>query len=98
MSIVIVGYIFNLILSNLWGIPQTLLGIFGLEDLYQPWLGLREYALITVSLISIWQFVGIPMMLFYAALLNIPEEILDAAKVDGSTGLSTFWKIKFPLI
>ena len=98
MSIVIVGYIFNLILSNLWGIPQTILGVVGLEDLVQPWLGLKGSALITVSLISVWQFVGIPMMLFYAALLNIPEEILDAAKVDGSSGLNTFWKIKFPLI
>ena len=96
MSIVIVGYLFNLILSPLWGIPQTILGTVGLEDLVQPWLGLKGPALITISLISIWQFVGIPMMLFYAALLNIPDEILDAAKVDGS--ISTFWRIKFPLI
>ena len=98
MSIVIVGYLFNLILSNLWGIPQTILGVVGLEHLYQPWLGLKGPALITISLISIWQFVGIPMMLFYAALLNIPDEILDAAKIDGSSATSTFWRIKFPLI
>ena len=98
MSIVIVGYLFNLILSPLWGIPQTILGTVGLEDLVQPWLGLKGPALITISLISIWQFVGIPMMLFYAALLNIPDEILDAAKIDGSTATSTFWRIKFPLI
>tara|TARA_Y100001936_G_scaffold115699_1_gene113214 strand:- start:1115 stop:1984 length:870 start_codon:yes stop_codon:yes gene_type:complete len=98
MSIVIVGYIFNLILSNLWGIPQTLLGAVGLESLYQPWLGLKETALITISLISIWQFVGIPMMLFYAALLNIPDEVLEASKIDGSNGITTFWYIKLPLI
>ena len=98
MSIVIVGYLFNLILSPLWGIPQTILGTFGLEDIVQPWLGLKGPALITISLISIWQFVGIPMMLFYAALINIPEEILDAAKIDGSSATSTFWRIKFPLI
>ena len=98
MSIVIVGYLFNLILSPLLGIPQTLLGTVGLEDLVQPWLGLKGPALITISLISIWQFVGIPMMLFYAALLNIPDEILDAAKIDGSSPISTFWRIKFPLI
>ena len=98
MSIVIVGYLFNLILSPLWGIPQTILGTVGLEDLVQPWLGLKGPALITISLISIWQFVGIPMMLFYAALINIPEEILDAAKIDGSSATSTFWRIKFPLI
>ena len=98
MSIVIVGYLFNLILSPLCGIPQTILGTVGLEDLVQPWLGLKGPALITISLISIWQFVGIPMMLFYAALLNIPDEILDAAKIDGSSPISTFWRIKFPLI
>ena len=98
MSIVIVGYLFNLILSPLWGIPKTILGTVGLEDLVQPWLGLKGPALITISLISIWQFVGIPMMLFYAALLNIPDEILDAAKIDGSSPISTFWRIKFPLI
>ncbi len=98
MSIVIVGYLFNLILSPLWGIPQTILGTVGLGDLVQPWLGLKGPALITISLISIWQFVGIPMMLFYAALLNIPDEILDAAKIDGSSPISTFWRIKFPLI
>jgi len=98
MSIVIVGYIFNLILSNLWGIAPAILGMVGLEDYYQPWLGLKGSALITVSLISVWQFVGIPMMLFYAALLGIPDEILDAAKIDGSNAFTTFWRIKLPLI
>ena len=38
---------------------------------------LRDYLIITISLISIWQFVGFPMMLFYAALLNIPDEVLE---------------------
>ncbi len=38
------------------------------------------------------------MMLIYAALLSIPDEILEAAEVEGITGLSAFWKIKLPLI
>ena len=45
-----------------------------------------------------WQFVGIPMMLIYAALLSIPDEILEAGECDGVTGFSAFWKIKLPLI
>ena len=40
-----------------------------------------------------WQFVGIPMMLIYAALLVIPEEVLEAAECDGITGMAQFWKI-----
>ena len=38
------------------------------------------------------------MMLIYAALLSIPEEILEAGEIDGLTGWSAFWKIKLPLI
>ena len=52
----------------------------------------------TVALISVWQFVGIPMMLIYAALLSIPGEVLEAGECDGITGMSAFWKIKLPLI
>ncbi|MNI08491.1 Inner membrane ABC transporter permease protein YcjO [compost metagenome] len=70
----------------------------GLKWMFAPWLGKPESALITVSLISVWQYVGIPMMLIYAALLNIPDEVLEAAECDGITGWSQFWKIKLPLI
>ncbi len=38
------------------------------------------------------------MMLIYAALLGIPDELLEAAELDGITGSSQFWKIKLPLI
>ena len=38
------------------------------------------------------------MMLIYAALLSIPDEVIEAAEFDGITGLSQFWKIKLPLI
>ncbi len=51
-----------------------------------------------MALISVWQFVGIPMMLIYAALLTIPDEVLEAAECDGVTGMAQFWKIKLPLI
>ncbi|EBX4817013.1 sugar ABC transporter permease, partial [Salmonella enterica subsp. enterica serovar Newport] len=63
-----------------------------------PWLGKPEYALTTVALISVWQFIGIPMMLIYAALLSIPDEVIEAAEMDGVTGAAQFWKIKLPLI
>jgi raffinose/stachyose/melibiose transport system permease protein len=98
LSVVIVGFIWELILSPLWGVSETLLGAVGLAWLYQPWLGLESTALTTVSLISVWQYVGIPMMLIYAALLSIPDELLDAARVDGLNGWWIFWKVKLPLI
>ncbi len=98
LSFVIVGFVWKLILSPIWGIAPDLLSAIGLKSLFAPWLGKEAYALTTLGLISVWQFVGIPMMLIYAALLSIPDEVLEAAECDGITGLSQFWKIKLPLI
>ena len=98
LSFVIIGFIWQLILSPIWGIAKGALHVFGLGGLFAPWLGLESTALTTVALISVWQFVGIPMMLIYAALLNIPDDLVDAATVDGANQWHVFWSIKLPLI
>ncbi len=98
LSFVIVGFVWKLILSPIWGIAPGMLDMVGLKSLFAPWLGKEEYALTTLALVSVWQFVGIPMMLIYAALLSIPDEVIEAAEMDGITGMSQFWKIKLPLI
>lgn len=98
LSFVIVGFAWKLILSPIWGIAPDLLKLVGLKSFFAPWLGKEAYALTTLALVSVWQFVGIPMMLIYAALLSIPDEILEASECDGITGMSQFWKIKLPLI
>lgn len=98
LSVVIIGFIWNLILSPLWGVTDGALKAIGLGKLYQPWLGLESTALTTLALISVWQFVGIPMMLFYTSLIGIPEELLEAARVDGASSWNVFWRVKFPLI
>lgn len=99
LSFVLVGFIWgNIILSPLWGIADDFFRLIGLEALIQPWLGQPSTALVTLSLVSVWQFIGIPMMLFSAALIGIPDELIEAARVDGATGWGVFWRIKFPLI
>ncbi len=98
LSFVIVGFVWKLILSPIWGIAPGMLDMVGLKSLFAPWLGKEEYALTALALVSVWQFVGIPMMLIYAALLSIPDEVIEAAEMDGITGMSQFWKIKLPLI
>jgi raffinose/stachyose/melibiose transport system permease protein len=98
LSFVIVGFVWKLILSPLWGIAPDLLKLVGLRHLFAPWLGDEHYALTAVALISVWQFIGIPMMLIYAAMLSIPDEVIEAAECDGITGFAQFRKIKLPLI
>jgi len=98
LSFVLVGFVWQIMLSPLWGIAPGLLEAVGLGHLFQPFLGREETALVTVSLISVWQYVGIPMMLFTAALISIPEEIIEAARVDGASAWRVFWSVRFPLI
>ncbi len=98
LSVVVVGFIWQLILSPLWGITPNFMNSIGLGDWFRPWLGLESSALVTITLISIWQYIGIPLMLFYAGLLNVPEETIEAARIDGLNGWWIFWKVKLPLI
>lgn len=98
LSVVVVGFVWQLILSPLWGITPDAMKALGIGHWFRPWLGLESSALVTVTLISIWQYVGIPLMLFYAALINIPEETIEAARIDGLGGWAIFWKVKLPLI
>ncbi len=86
LSIVIVGFIWRQILSPLWGINESAL------------LGESSTVLPTLSLISVWQYVGIPMIFFYAVLISMPRDLLEAARVDGATGWKAFWGITFPLV
>jgi raffinose/stachyose/melibiose transport system permease protein len=98
LSVVVIGFSWQLILSPLWGVAEKLMGLVGLADHFQPWLGQEDTALPTIALISVWQFVGVPLMLIYAALIAIPEEVVEAAAVEGAGAWRIFWQIRLPLI
>ncbi len=98
LSVVIIGFIWKLILSPLWGVAEGGLKAVGLGDLFAPWLGLQGPALLTISLMSVWQNLGIPILLFSAALLAIPDEIVEAARVDGAGPVRIFRRIQLPMI
>ncbi|MFC6673224.1 carbohydrate ABC transporter permease [Marinobacterium aestuariivivens] len=98
LSVVIIGFVWQLLLSPIWGISEEFMYSIGLGQYFDAWLGKESSALITLALISVWQFVGIPMMLIYAAMLSIPDDLIDASVVDGSNAWQTFWNIKLPLI
>jgi raffinose/stachyose/melibiose transport system permease protein len=98
LSFVIVGFVWKLMLSPTWKMTEGIMDSIGIGHLFAPWLGREETALTTLSLVSVWQFVGIPMMLIYAALLSIPDEVIEAAECDGITGWAQFWKIQLPLV
>lgn len=98
LSVLVIGFLWRLILNPQWGALPLLLTAVGLKSWVHPWLGDARFALITISLVSCWQWVGLPTMIYLAALVGIPEEYDEAARVDGASSWKTFWYIKFPLL
>ena len=61
-----------------------------------PSLLIPSRALLVVSLVSGWAYAGFFMVIFLAALAAIPQDILDAAALDGANGWQTAWRVKVP--
>ncbi|MDP3179289.1 MAG: sugar ABC transporter permease, partial [Spirochaetaceae bacterium] len=93
LSVLVTGYVWKLILNPQWGALNLALERLGLESLALPWLGDPRTALVAVSLVSSWQWVGLPTMMFLAGLERIPEELFEAAQIDGAGGWLTFLKV-----
>lgn len=99
LSLVAVAFIWEMLLSPLWGITKITLGYLGIEHYSTaPLLGLPNTALLTLAIISAWQYIGIPISLYFASLISIPDDLMEAATVDGATSWQIFWRIKFPLV
>lgn len=98
LSVLVTGFLWTLILNPNWGAVNQLLKAVGLNEWALPWLGRKETALITISLTSVWQWVGMPTVMFLAGLMGISEELLEAARMDGASEWKVFWRIKFPLL
>jgi raffinose/stachyose/melibiose transport system permease protein len=98
LSVLVTGFLWTLILNPRWGMLNQLLEGVGLGALARPWLGDANLALPVISLVSSWQWVGLPTMMFLAGLLTISDELLEAARVDGANAWQVFWRIKLPLL
>ena len=98
VSPIVIGYLWTLLLSPTFGPVNQLLTKVGLEQLALPWLGDPKTALWVVILVSVWQWVGFPVLLYGAALGGVPEELTEAARVDGASHGQVFRRITFPLL
>ena len=96
IAVLVTGYLFKLMMNPVWA--GNTLKQAGLGFLVKPWLGDRATALSCVSLVSVWQWVGIPTMMFVAAFQGIPDELIEAADIEGSNAWQTFWRIRVPMI
>ncbi len=95
MSMTIVGFIWKFIFSQ--GFAK-LFEMTGMEFLNLSWLGNPKLAFYSVVFVGIWQSVGFYIVLYIAGLQAIPNDVLEAATVDGANGLEKFFKVTLPLL
>ena len=77
------------------GLINALLSVFGIKG--ASWISDPRYALFTLIILRIWQF-GSPMVIFLAALKQVPQELYEAAEIDGAGSFARFFYITLPMI
>lgn len=91
----IVAYLWQYLYSPRGALARVLEGV-GLEG--GGWLGDPASAIWAVTLVVIWQFAGYSMVIFIAGLEGVPEELYDAADIDGASSWARFWHITRPML
>jgi raffinose/stachyose/melibiose transport system permease protein len=77
---------------------NQLLGGIGLDSWKQPWLGDPGLALWTILVVMVWQYTGLTMIIYLAGLTGIPDELDEAASVDGAMMWTRLRRITLPLL
>lgn len=98
LSAVVVGFVWQMMYSHDYGILNALLRVVGLDSLIRPWLDDPKIVIYSVTVPLIWQFLGIPLMIFISAVHGIPKDIYETSELDGCTGFKKARYITFPLI
>lgn len=78
------------------GIVNSILESLGFAD-PPAWLSEPQLVLFALFIPILWQYAGFYILIYYAALKNIPTSIEEAAKIDGASTLQIAWRIKLPL-
>ncbi|BBI33763.1 carbohydrate ABC transporter permease [Cohnella abietis] len=98
ISSVMVSLIWSTVYNTEYGLLNSILGAVGLDSWQQNWLGDTAWSMLSISVAYIWQNCGFFMVIFLAALQNIPNEVNEAAELDGASGLRKVMRITIPMI
>jgi ABC-type sugar transport system permease subunit len=93
---IIVGIVWSWIYSPAFGILDRGLSAVGLGSWSRGWLGDPDFALYAVLVASVWATIGLAFVIFTAALHNVDQDLLDAARVDGAGAWQRFRHVVVP--
>lgn len=96
ISPVVSVVIWKYLLDPSYGMINYILGVFGIAPII--WFSSPLTSFIPISLVSVWKNFPFMVIILYAALTTIPEDIIEASKIDGVRGFAFFRLITLPLI
>lgn len=95
ISSVTSGYLWNFIIVRLF----PMLGEWtGIEALKKNWFSSPDLAFNALILVTVWQLTGYYMLIYLTGLQGVPQELVEAARIDGAGRLQTFFRITLPMI
>lgn len=92
------AYMFSVLLTPGTGVFNVFLRTLGVTDGETAWFSTTTSAFWAVIMITVWKSIGVPMILFMAGMQSIPDELYEAAKIDGAGWLRREVSITLPLI
>lgn len=95
-TMVAVAVVWRYLYHTRYGTLNYALGWLGIAPV--DWLGDPRWAMPAIILLAVWKNFGYNMVIFVAGLQSIPQDMYDAARVDGASAWHTFWHIKLPLL
>lgn len=98
ISPLIMGYIWYLLLQPGRGFLFHALDKIGKAELFGNWLGSYWSSMLVLVLVNVWQYAGMTMVIYLAGLQSIPQELYEAAQIDGASGGNRFRFITLPLL
>lgn len=96
-SVVVAGTIFRLIFGELPGaLMNRIISLVGAKPI--KWLRVEEMSMITMLMLATWRWTGVNILYFLAGLQNIPNELYEAADIDGASPWQVFRRIIIPML
>lgn len=93
---IVVGVMWRALLNPDWGLINWALGRIGIGPV--NWLGSTGMAMKTLVMVDVWQWAPFVLLIVYARLQALPQDVYEAARVDGAGSWSTFRRITLPML
>lgn len=96
-SIVAVGAVWNMLFQPDMGPVNEILRFIGIQN-PPRWVVDKDWAMVSVSIVSIWKYMGYYMIVYLAALQGISSSLYEAASIDGAKGWQKLWYVTVPML